>query len=1364
MKFDKGLFLDSSKTNQPSGTWRYLLNGTFDRDRNVITDEQGFRSFGKNLPDAFPVGFITINNDVIIFWDNDTIGIVNENGYHDKIVGNSNFNFTKEFPVKGKFIQNFNGERIIVFIDDNNRPKIINIDDIPYVLDSNRDFTGDLNKFLLFPEFIEPRLILPSIERGGSLITGTYYLFFQYENSSTKTTSSWTKQSIPFYIASDYHLIEAGSASNLNSSKSIKFSLNEVDTRFDKLNIAVMTEINGNVSVVQSPLVYEITSSNIDNIEISSNEGTDLTIEEVLINKVNYERIGDLELTQEELLGSNVQESDEINFQPWANMIQINYIKNYENLGYEFQVEEDYPFIQKIGNDKGFRTGEVYSFYCSLVLKKGGESRLFHIPGRPPIAGDKDISDVSDINTNDLIPNQYVYQMENTADKVGALTNMGYWENENEEYPNVNDFNSTSLGGLDLRGQKIRHHRFPDLRSLRDSSPNVDTYGIYEFPILSIVASNIVIPNHIANQIQGIKIYYAKRDIENMTCLGQSPSMYNHYVDTVGVFTFGSPDMYCRAGVGNFRSASSPNFPNYSDQFPIETSIRFYDFALMNNKPSINPDYICNQIYIKSQDVNTQPTSDYVVYDRNYTNRNGPTSLDIIDDDFIQKVINYNYLSKNVIGFLNDNTGGEEFIDVRVQSKEAAYFVAAYNAARSENFSIPPVTEHLYISDLKRILSNAYYGFQSDRDVICTSNNTSGSYLKITSSGVKSTSNLYNGDNFANIHYIRKTAIYFEGMNIPPTDETGDGKGCFSERLVLHESIHNVRYRYIDQSNPNNSYSPLSKGLRATQEFRPEQIFNIYNDYEISYSNDFHSIPILNNSIIYNSFNEATNKHPYRIIRSNVINRETDINLNFAPLSFYELTKKRGEITGINFHNDKLTIRCKNGAFVTRPKQNILTNEENATLGSNDLFQLEPRELITTDNGYIKSETKFDTILTENGLILIDIREGKIFLISDGIKELTSRESGLQNYIADLFYNLNQTSISIKIDYSSKTSLLETYDSSNRIKIKVPIFFNDISTIDFKIGDYLWLDVDQTFCKILNVYVELELSDSYVVLETDHVNSSPSASTNFKHYKITGSYYNNGFIFSWNKRENTSFLRMNLQDSIPESLKDRFVGNYYNTTNFTNNLNVGDIVRYEDDFREWNGSSLNSAITLEDNSKTLSFNFEIGKWISFHSYISDMFCYLGDNLLSFKDKILYKHNQLNRKGQYYSEDREDFIIELIFNNGNELTKKYFSLDWICNFLTSNNILDSTKTFESIQCSNEYDNLGEQILTPFINLLNKGNIRNVKGTWKFNQLKNSENNLLSDKYLSVILKDSDENSLYLYEVNAFFKLLDKQNNV
>ena len=1380
MKFTNGLFLDSSNTNQPSGTWKHLMNGTFDRDLGVITDEDGFRKFGKNLPNYSCIGTIAIDNNIIAFFTNSVttheIGIINENGYYDRIILATSFNFDEKYPIKCKLIKNYKGERLIIFIDDHNIPRIINIDDIPYTLGSSREYVlTELNKFNLFPDYTEAKITTCSIGKGGSLLSGTYYVITQYENTSTNIKTAWSKQSCPFYISADGTEDIFGSESGLTSSRKLKFTVSSIDTRFDILNLGIVYEING-VTYAKQHSNFSITSTS-KTCNISSNSGIDLTLDEILVNSTNYIRVGDIEVTDSELLGANVIEEEDLNFQRYANLIEINYVATYETIK---AIRNNCTEPQEIGNDKGFRSGEVYAFYASLVLKKGGESRLFHITGRPPIAGETSTSSLT--ASEDLPSGTKVFQVENTTDAVGALTNMGYWENEDEVYPSTDDFDSSSItnpstasAGIDLQGVNVRHHRFPDQRSLQAGSGSPTRFGVNQFCKLGIVASNIIIPTHIADKIVGVKIYYAKRDTENMTCLGQSLFQFEHVSGGSGI---GSADGdFLINGIGNFRDAAT--LPQ--GMRPAEGAISFNDFALTKNLPKINPIYIVNLIKLIKTDIFNVGISSSLSGERvsksgtridvylNYTLKAGESGIGtyidtesyaVADADYLRKVNSYDYIPHNTILPLYNNLGGESHLSIRynVTSPKLTIWTnssgLSSNGIESTDPSPDTFIEQVYLTDLKQILNNVYYLITLDRDVICTSNNSTGSYLTVSSSGTKTTGTLYNGDTFLDFYTSKRHSITAT-LTVPTYDpddpSASDGAGAFGIKIFLHESIQNTRFRYEDLE-LNNTFYPKSSNAFQT----------VYKDVSLFYSSDFNQLNDNNALVVYNPNNEVVNNHPFRIIRSNAFNRDGKLDINFPPLQYYEISKKREEITGINYYNDKLTIRCKNGTFITRPKQKIITDAGDATLGSNDLFDIEPRELLSTDNGYIKSKSKFDTILIEHGLILLDSVEGKLFLLTDQVMELTSRESGIQNYFNDIFYN--DINSELVITFGS-ANLVQTYDASNRIKVSLSITTYGISSLDFKVGDYLWLAVEQTFCKILKVYSSIDYSipTSYVTLETDFVDASPVNQIVSYYRSHSSIYYDSGVTFGWNKKENTLFLTIKQRDTLPLIYKDRYVGHYYNSANFTSNLNVGDVVKYGSSYRVWDGVAVGSAISLIDDDITLSFNFEIKKWISFHGYIPDLYCYIKDDILSLKDNLLYKHNQLNRKGQYYSDVRENFELSVVFNNGNAISKKYYGLNWIANFIDSSKVLQDTITFETIQCSNEYDDLTEIALVPFVNLASIGNTRNIKGTWSYNALKNTGNKLLTDKYLLVKFTDSQSYSLYLYEISTQFRLLDKSQN-
>lgn len=203
---------------------------------------------------------------------------------------------------------------------------------------------------------------------------------------------------------------------------------------------------------------------------------------------------------------------------------------------------------------KSFRRQEVYAFYISFVLKDGSESYAYHIPGQNV---DDYYKNWTDFQTNILAfnpgeivvsrPNSRPYQYIDTSE-LNTLTDMGHWENESEFYPDTNDFDiwnvlstgaALKLPGASIRGLNVRHHKMPgnkgDYSTIKlnedFSSPNIDsnTVGAKEerafaetVRILGIKLSNLKIPKIILEQVQGYKIYFAKRTQVNKTILGQS--------------------------------------------------------------------------------------------------------------------------------------------------------------------------------------------------------------------------------------------------------------------------------------------------------------------------------------------------------------------------------------------------------------------------------------------------------------------------------------------------------------------------------------------------------------------------------------------------------------------------------------------------------------------------------------------------------------------------------------------------------------------------------------------------------------------------------------------------------------------------
>jgi hypothetical protein len=216
---------------------------------------------------------------------------------------------------------------------------------------------------------------------------------------------------------------------------------------------------------------------------------------------------------------------------------------------------------------KGFRRGEVYAFYISFILKDGSETYAYHIPGRDKVAAFEDDWTAFEtgagsnlgaiafsIKTGEIRsydPGGRVYQYFDTSymGTVPTVSNMGYWQNLNEFYPDNENFevwdvdpSGQSVYLSTLANTNIRHHKMPSNHNDRFSHVVRDTYfggmpldnpnygantdGDVVFGdkvrILGVQLKNVKIPKFILKQVQGYKVYYAKRTQGNKTIIGQS--------------------------------------------------------------------------------------------------------------------------------------------------------------------------------------------------------------------------------------------------------------------------------------------------------------------------------------------------------------------------------------------------------------------------------------------------------------------------------------------------------------------------------------------------------------------------------------------------------------------------------------------------------------------------------------------------------------------------------------------------------------------------------------------------------------------------------------------------------------------------
>ena len=195
-------------------------------------------------------------------------------------------------------------------------------------------------------------------------------------------------------------------------------------------------------------------------------------------------------------------------------------------------------------------------------------------------------------------------------------------------------------------------------------------------------------------------------------------------------------------------------------------------------------------------------------------------------------------------------------------------------------------------------------------------------------------------------------------------------------------------------------------------------------------------------------------------------------------------------------------------------------------------------------------------------------------------------------------------------------------------------------------------------------------------------------------------------------------------------------------------------IRNQNDYSEyliWNLELFSLNELDYDASYTLSYSFDIDRWISFHSYIPDFYFNIYNNIYSIFNNNNYKHNINNNRCKYYDEVYDSIIDTVfVFNEPIQLN----SLSWITNvYENSNHNYD--KTFDKLLIRNNYQS------SEIINLDNNL-IRHIEDVWHFNKFRdlgikneNKTRTILEDyKPLNI---NTNINKRFSYKKNRFNSL-------
>ncbi len=1054
----KGIVQD--KVIQTFGEGEYFFAKNIvqlDKEGSIVNEEGNLlhSDIGSN---KVILGVIPCKDSAIVFWydgTNSGIGVLNEDSYQEVADPNnvlSNLSFSYSYPISGKYFINNDGKVVVAFHADNFKPLIVNIGLLsnPVVTDANDD-----NDILLFPESVVADITTSINTAGGSLLSGTYYITYAYKN--TDTVTGYYNISNPISIQDDISEYD-GCIAGIITNKSITVTLTGIDTRYDFIRLGYIYKDSVSVKAFEIK-DYSITGTIITIVVNGSETSNETTVEELTIPAVQYTKVKDLAVLNDRLYAANLVVRDDIEYQQYANDIVIDYNYTIKSIGDGVKLE------QSNRSNGGFIHSEVYCFYIRFWLNDGSVSKWFHIPGRPYVVGD-----AGTVNTVTYgNKNQWYYMSK--FDVAGASSNMGYWENTNETYPTTGNFPTTGDSG---NLNKVRHHRFPSHKHIRSllSGADLTDYGITKMSVLGIDVSNVT---NIPTDATHWEIGYAKRDYDNCTQYSVGLANYAHYQ---GGNDSSLTDKVWSGGV-QYNVVEGAKNPTDTDEWIINDGVnntykyvRFNTFDTQVNKPGLSNPYIHLE-YLLTRDMTTAPNAvggeeSWTFFSGGNPSPNNPFGNN--DYDRRRVVVDYTKLAKTTVTNLTGNTfigipyyeylntdsiGGtyasKQHYNIRneatlllvgdtnivnavntnpVGSIAANWINTTFDGGAPVGVMYYSFLSKVYFMSLKSLRTDIYNSFFEQE--VCSTG-------KLNLESVSSVTNLLGGDAFLCEYSFITTA-----QNAPNNEvDSGVYGGIRAVHKYLGESSLNGNLRYEISSNYYSKYHSKSDFTELNVLFdSPNYLLGIEPN-QIQYNRESTSLNDLKQSSINNPDLIFQTKFPYRIIRSQVQNRESRV-INWKQWlaqDYYESVRDRGEIISIEGFLPKFIIHHEKGLFITKDRIKLPTNVGEVQIGSGDIFELDPLEIIPTTGGYAGCQNKLSVDVNKLGYCFIDAKQGKVFIFNDSLNEISN--TGMRNFFRDNFpmwqTNISTVTRTITRTYNSKTNLttLPKYEIEETLQGKV---------------------------------------------------------------------------------------------------------------------------------------------------------------------------------------------------------------------------------------------------------------------------------------------------------------------------------------
>ena len=1320
-----GIWKDGRPVNavETYKVWEHAKNILINDNFKSIANEKGFKidtTFSKEI-----IGIIPTNKGHVVFSTNNNtsdIHFVQNKIKTNVVIDSVCLGFRLDKPIEGIFKFNDCGDLIVVFTDNHNSIKIINITKL--IEDPPSSFI--CKNYKLFQD-VERVNVSETVKDGGNLTSGAYSLFYSFINEDGRETKNSYVYD-PIFITnsniSDGHESYDGVESNTKTNKSISYIINPINNvnNYVKIKLGVIVSIN---NIKRAYHIVTLDVMPIVSYNFTGNENLkEVDLTNVLVNNISYETAKTITEINDEVYLGNLKSNTYGDFQKYVNNFKVQWYSKIINPN-EFKNSSKV----NIGNhiEKSFMPREVYAMYFFFNDKKGNTSPFYHIPGPSLTANDRL---QSSILLTGFPSNPLKYEIEDTCKLTFASTtnlntesiafgDMGKWENKTENYEDVacsEIWNSTGKIG-ELNNTKVRHHRFPSLnylsKNMNSPGKTGNSIGLQEDVILGVLLSNLHFPTEIRDNMASWGIAFAKRDIDNMTVYGQDMLLYSSLTK---ISTFASPERlnnyaeYTSAGINsNFNDGLD------GDSELNNTYIRGHNADLLKDLPDISPDYIANELDIKAD----YSDNDYYIYDytkyqyerytRNvvidHTKKLGFPfigTVNAVDSNrLIRNIEDFSYFPNHV--FINSmnytNLYKESFIHIKpvkpVLNDNLLSIDLDDNLITildTKNGDLDPgeakqlKEHHTTKYSICKLLNNVYVGYNNQKDVIILDD------LQTPSPVVSGP--IFGGDTFVSMNTI---TTHINRGELQQANNTAyaemflnDGSLTINLRRLnffcffinSFHTINNWGLRHQELDNDLTQYYPKDSRLfdLNASAIYSQDINDSTKNWITAYNEDYSTVNIFNQGIIFNCENDNCNTvFNFRIHLGNDVENNTFLANNFYDM----LDTNHGEIWKILEYNNSLIIHQKYALYIARIKDKLETNLDIIYVGRGDILDREPDEVLPEQQGYGGNQSQWASVLCKLGYCFIDRNLGKIFIFNGKLAEISTK--GLHNWLRD------------NLQYSN-------------LEIDNPFKYDGLSMV-----------FDETYDRLIISQKQINPLFEYKIIKDDFTNEDINVN---EYVKWKGKYY-----------------RMALKSVVPDINPQLNTPYYFNL-----------------DGNEICGKPIDETdITLfTEVSFTISYSPTLrkggGGWVCYHDYYpnymfnsrNEQFAVLNQN----NEGKIYKMN-VGEVGVYFDQSVVfKTYVDLIYNIQKKYEKYLLSVKWDVDIIDSTQKVLEDKTLTSIMVYNNNQCSGEVDLTHphFI----EKNSRNTKEEWSFNDFRDlvlNKNVIFIDEKRELITSNITNNKAF-----------------